>query len=611
MRYNKHMLRWVKPIVALCAAVILLAFCLVHPTFAAPYGNGTYNKCNYYGCVKSTSASQPQTNVTTSSGFKVSINLASGQKIPASGYTVVVQPASGQTTTIKTTDFYLNGALEYSGAPNNVGAVRWLWLPTQTSGDVTIKVTITGSDGSVTTQEFKVSIGTPETPAPPATTTNTPNDPVSNVSRAVLGFVSTLPTPVLYGLPYFLFALLAVNVALLLVQTQREIRELAILQHIIELERKTGIEKNAFVSLASHYLRTPISILQGGFDLLKQQTVLPPATAAQANQLVDGLRHKVNDILAQTENDEETASVPSADQLPSAWKNPGLYVPIVLIGLLALVFNYIAAHVQAFSVGQLNIIVQVVAYALLATVFYQVFRRRQLRRRDTKGMQQALAHEQAINQARDDFISTTTALLTDDLQALRAIAASLPQGQAAQFVKEGIKRFSDVLVKFAIAARLKSGQSQGPVTETSLSALLGMVPQQLKDTAAQKTLRISVAQDLAFNVQNPKLLAYVLASLIDNAIAYSPNGQSIELRADVMQGVIAISVTDHGSGIDSQKMSLLFKPFTQTQDVERFTHEGMGFSLYLDKLIMTYLGGTITLDSRPGTETTATITLPA
>jgi signal transduction histidine kinase len=58
-------------------------------------------------------------------------------------------------------------------------------------------------------------------------------------------------------------------------------------------------------------------------------------------------------------------------------------------------------------------------------------------------------------------------------------------------------------------------------------------------------------------------------------------------------------------------MSLLFRPFTQTQDVERFTHEGMGFSLYLDKLIMSYLGGTITINSRPGVETAATITLPA
>lgn len=597
---------------ALCVAVTLLAFCLVCPTFAATYGNGSYNKCAY-GCVKSSgTTSQPQTNVTTSSGFKVTINLTNGQKIPATGYTVIVQPAGSQTITIQAADFYLNSALQFSGTANNVGAVRWLWLPTQTSGDATIKIVITGSDGSVSTREFKVTIGTPETPPPVTNTgTNTPNDPVSNISHAVLSFVSTLPTPVLYGLPYFLFALLAVNIVLLLVQTQREIRELAVLQRIIELERKTGLEKNTFVSLASHYLRTPISILQGGFDLLKQQTAMPAAAVLQANQLVDGLRHKVNDILAQTENGEQTAGVPSADQLPSAWKNPGLYVPIVLIGLFALLFNYIAAHVQAFSVGQLNIIVQIVAYALLATVFYQVFRRHQLRRRDTRGMQQALAHEQAINQARDDFISTATTLLTDDMQSLRDITAGLPPGQATQFVKEGIRRFSDVLVKFAIAARLKSGQSQGPATETSLSTLFGIVPQQLKYTAAQKKLQISVAQDLVFTVQNPKLVAYVLASLIDNAIAYSPDGQSIELRANQAPSGITISVIDHGSGIDSQKMSLLFRPFTQTQDVERFTHEGMGFSLYLDKLIMTYLGGTIVINSRPSVETAATITLPA
>lgn len=603
------MIRWAKKTIIGFSVLAALTVGLAHPAFASLYGSGNFSNCTYDGCAQSAST-QPQTNVTTVTGFKVTINLTNGQKIPANGFTVIVQPASGQTATITSADFYLNGKLEFSGTPNSVGAVRWLWLPSQTSGDVTVKIVVNASDNSVTTQEFKVSIGTPDTPPPPANTTSQPNDPVSTISRAVLGFVSTLPAPVLYGVPYFLFALLVVNIALLLVQTQREIRELRVLQHIIELERKTGIEKNAFVSLASHYLRTPISVIQGGFDLLKNQGVLQPNVLTQTQQLIEGLRLKVNDILAQTEGNEQTASVPAPQELPGVWKNPGLYAPIILIGLFVLAFNYVASHVQAFSVGQLNIIIQIVAYVLLATVFYQVFRRRQLRRRDTKGMQQALAHEQAINQARDDFIATSTSVLSDDIQALKTVIATLPQGQATQFMQDGIRRFSDVLIKFSIASKLKSGQGQGPAVETSLSALVGLLPQSLKDTAAQKSLQFTTTQDATFAAPNPKLLTYVLASLVDNAIAYSQPGQSVELRANITPGEVAISVTDHGTGIDSQKMSLLFRPFTQTQDVERFTHEGMGFSLYLDKLIMTYLGGSISIDSRPGVETVATITLP-
>lgn len=607
------MLSWVKHMRAItAAAVLVVAVFVALPTQAAPYGSGKYGLACGYGCAKITAASQPQTTVTSSSGFKATINLSNGQKIPGSGYTVVVQPANNQSTTIQSAAFYLNGTLEYTGTPNEVGAVRWLWLPTQTSGSATIKVIVTASDGSISIQEFTVSIGTPETPTPTATTTpQQPTDPVSTVSRAVLGFVSTLPTPVLYGAPYFLFALLMVNILLLLWQTQRELRELAVLQRIITLERKTGLEKNTFISLTSHYLRTPISIMQGGLDLLAKQNAAAPDALQRAQQIVEALRLKVNDLLAQTDNNPANSDMPVPEKLPNIWKSPGLYVPILLIGLLALVFNYIAAHVESFSVGQLNGIVQIVAYALLATVFYQVFRRRQLRRRDTMAMQQALTHQQTINQTRDDFIAASVQLLSNDLSTLQSITTSLPASQASQFVRDGIQRFSEVLVKFSIAARLKGDQSNGPVVQTSLGQLLGMLPSSLQNMAAQKAVTITAAKDATFAVQNPKWVAYVLASLIDNAIEYSQANQQVEVRANATPDGVAISVTDHGNGIDAQKMALLFKPFSQTQDVERFTHEGMGFSLYLDKLIMTYLGGTISLNSNPGVETAATITLPA
>lgn len=576
---------------------------------AASYGSGNYNSCAY-GCAKAANGStkQPQTTITLSSGLVVTINLQNGQKIPPNGYTVIIQPSGGQNGSLQKADFYVNGSLEYSGVPNSVGAIRWLWQPSQTSGTVTIKIVVTASDGSTSTQEFTVTIGTPD--ATPAATQE-PTDPVSTVSRAIIGYVGTLPTPVLYAVPYLLFGLLVVNIVLLLTQTQREIREVTWLQRIINRERQTGFEKSTFVSLASHYLRTPISIIQGGFDLMQKQSPLPPNTAQRIQQLIEGLRLKVNSLLAQTEVINESATFSTPATLPSAWKSPGLYLPILLIGLFVLLFNYVAAHVETFSGGQLNLILQIVAYTLLATVSYQVFRRQQLKRRDTIAMQQVLAHEQTINQARDQFIAQSTATLGDDIKMLRDIMTQLPASEAAQFTKEGIQRFFAVLVKFTIASQLKGGQSHSPATPTSLGTMLGTIPQSLKTKASQKGVQLTTTADASFTTQNPQLVGYVLASLIDNAIDYSPAQQTIDVHASAAPGGVVISVTDHGAGVNAEKMSLLFRPFSQTQDVERFTHEGMGFSLYLDKLIMTYLGGNIAIQSKPGIETTATITLPA
>jgi two-component system sensor histidine kinase EvgS len=55
----------------------------------------------------------------------------------------------------------------------------------------------------------------------------------------------------------------------------------------------------------------------------------------------------------------------------------------------------------------------------------------------------------------------------------------------------------------------------------------------------------------------------------------------------------------------------LFQPFSKAEGAEVFTHEGMGFSLYLDKLIMLYLGGDIQIQSEQGRGTQVTISLAA
>jgi signal transduction histidine kinase len=239
-----------------------------------------------------------------------------------------------------------------------------------------------------------------------------------------------------------------------------------------------------------------------------------------------------------------------------------------------------------------------------------VYRRHQLHKRDSEGMQRALAHEQAINQTRDELITESAQLLGGDLRALRDLAKDLPPSNAQQFVTDGLQRFRNVLGKFAIAGQLRSGRAAVQPTATSLQTLLGQLPKSLSDRLAKKDVRIHVVNDAPFAAANPQLVAYVLASLIDNAADYSVDHATIDVHIQPQNDRAAITVTDHGAGISPEKVAMLFKPFSQTQEVERFTHEGMGFSLYLDKLIMTYLGGDIALSSKPNVETTATITLP-
>jgi signal transduction histidine kinase len=105
--------------------------------------------------------------------------------------------------------------------------------------------------------------------------------------------------------------------------------------------------------------------------------------------------------------------------------------------------------------------------------------------------------------------------------------------------------------------------------------------------------------------QNPGLLTLVVQSLLDNAVSYSQAKDKVTVTAGSDEVSDHIEITDHGSGIEPSKLSQLFQPFFKAEGAEEFNHEGMGFSLYLDKLIMLYLGGDIAIESKPNEVTTA------
>ncbi len=107
-------------------------------------------------------------------------------------------------------------------------------------------------------------------------------------------------------------------------------------------------------------------------------------------------------------------------------------------------------------------------------------------------------------------------------------------------------------------------------------------------------------------------LKQVLINLMSNAIKFTPDGGAVMVTARPEPGGgLAIAVSDNGVGISEHDLSRVFSPFVQVDaDLDR-RYEGTGLGLPLTKAIVELHGGTVTLESRPGVGTTATVRLPA
>jgi CheY-like chemotaxis protein/anti-sigma regulatory factor (Ser/Thr protein kinase) len=105
---------------------------------------------------------------------------------------------------------------------------------------------------------------------------------------------------------------------------------------------------------------------------------------------------------------------------------------------------------------------------------------------------------------------------------------------------------------------------------------------------------------------NPTELREVLTNLLKNALdALADRGGLIMVQVEAHADGIEIRVHDDGAGIPPEIMAKVFDPFFTTKG-----EGGTGLGLCLSQRIAEQHGGELTLDSSPGSGTTATLRLP-
>jgi signal transduction histidine kinase len=102
-------------------------------------------------------------------------------------------------------------------------------------------------------------------------------------------------------------------------------------------------------------------------------------------------------------------------------------------------------------------------------------------------------------------------------------------------------------------------------------------------------------------------LLQVLSNLIDNAVKFSPEGCTVEVRAETMEPAMRFSVIDTGAGIPADDIAHLFESFWQGT---RKSIEGAGLGLAISRGIVEAHGGEIGVDSTPGSGSTFFFTIP-
>jgi two-component system, OmpR family, phosphate regulon sensor histidine kinase PhoR len=109
---------------------------------------------------------------------------------------------------------------------------------------------------------------------------------------------------------------------------------------------------------------------------------------------------------------------------------------------------------------------------------------------------------------------------------------------------------------------------------------------------------------------DPGRLGQLLDNLISNAVKFTPDGGSVDVRVFPQNGDVAVEVTDTGIGISTNEQSQLFQKFFRTSAAGERAIQGTGLGLSISKAIVEAHHGRIELESEENIGTTIRVLLP-
>jgi signal transduction histidine kinase len=96
------------------------------------------------------------------------------------------------------------------------------------------------------------------------------------------------------------------------------------------------------------------------------------------------------------------------------------------------------------------------------------------------------------------------------------------------------------------------------------------------------------------------LTQQAIYNLIENAIKFSPRGETVLIRAEKDASWMHLSIKDNGKGIAPLDQTRIFNRFFHMDDEQNFDNRGQGLGLSIVKSIAEKHGGSISVDSKLG-----------
>jgi PAS domain S-box-containing protein len=228
-----------------------------------------------------------------------------------------------------------------------------------------------------------------------------------------------------------------------------------------------------------------------------------------------------------------------------------------------------------------------------------------------------LASLERLNRLKSEFVALVshefrTALvgISGFSEMIRDEDVSLEEAKGfAADINKDAERLNRMINDMLDLDRIEAGRLTLRLEPVAINSLLDDAVVRARASTERHTLVTNMAPQAPVIQCDPDRIAQVIANLLSNAIKYSPAGGEIDVSSVARDGVVDVSVRDHGVGIAPDFVQRLFGRYERYEKTASKII-GTGLGLAITRQIIEMHGGKIWVDSEPGMGSDFHFTLP-
>jgi PAS domain S-box-containing protein len=229
----------------------------------------------------------------------------------------------------------------------------------------------------------------------------------------------------------------------------------------------------------------------------------------------------------------------------------------------------------------------------------------------------AFEKEKELGDLKSRFVSMASHEFRTPLSTINSSAALLSrytkedeQDKRTKHIKriqEQVKHMNTMLEDLLSLGKLEEGLIETRASEFNACDWLKELVVEMQENISNHNIEI-IKEGGELFCTDKKLLRNVLINLISNAVKFSPQNATIQIRCNVQNDTWHLQVKDSGIGISEEDAQHLFERFFRAKNASNI--QGTGLGLHIVARYVELLHGTIKLDSKLNEGTTVSIELP-